>query len=229
LIFPIVVSEISAVICAAAVCRVGDCIWFSIYLCIPLVLKLLSVPLSVRRGPKSNKMEESGFNRVESKSQKTVLFEISDYDHGFPIIEGNEQDVRQFFKHWGHPLRENSWDRLREIGSIALVAAFVFYFPIGLLSTLWVSQRVRTLWLFYQIYVVAAMHITRLRGSNGGGRIEEGMAEALSQYQLVGLRSSNGDVILAKLDSTPVERMLHGKAKVSQIIQGHAELMSSRV
>lgn len=229
LIFPIVVSEISAVICAAAVCHVGDCIWFSIYLCIPLVLKLLSVPLSVRRGPKSNKMEESSFNRVESKSQKTVLFEISNYDYGFPIIEGNEQDVRQFFKHWGHPLRENSRDRLREIGSMALVAVFVFYFPIGLLSMLWVSHRVRTLWLFYQIYVVAAMHITRLRGSNGGGRTEEGMAEALSQSQLVGLRSSNGDVILAKLDSTPVERMLHGKAKIAQIIRGHAEMMSSRV
>lgn len=224
ILFSIFVSEITAIFCAALIIFTEHCIWFGVYLYIPLLLKLLSMPLSVRRGPKSSgDIKPSLSIDIDEKEplEPTVLFEISDYDHGFPLIEGSETVVRQFFKHWGHPLRQSKIDRFREIGGIALVVAFVFYFPIGLLSMLWVPQPVQIMWLSYQLYSIIAMHIMRLRGSNGRGRLEAGIAEELVKGNEIVLKSEHGGVIMAKLTSTPVERISHGQAKVQEIIQAH--------
>ncbi|KAI9690798.1 MAG: hypothetical protein M1822_008417 [Bathelium mastoideum] len=218
-------SEISAIIVAVVVGWREQSYWFAAYFCLPLFFKMASVPLSVRRGPKHP--SEAKFNPAEGDEdlplKSTVVFEISDYDHGFPIIEGPEPVVRQFFKHWGHPLRENYRDRLREIGGMALVVAFVFYFPIGLLSMLWVSQPIQIIWLSYQLYTIVAMHIMRLRGSSGRGRTEEGLARDLVDGKVAALKSEHGGVIMAKLESTPVERISGGQAKVRDIVQQHAE------
>ncbi|KAE9967226.1 hypothetical protein Vi05172_g12954 [Venturia inaequalis] len=224
ILFFILVSEITAIFCAALIIFTEHCTWFGVYLCIPLLLKLLSMPLSVRRGPKnSGDSKPSSPTEIDEKEplEPTVLFEISDYDHGFPLIEGSETVVRQFFKHWGHPLRQRNLDRLREIGGIALVVAFVFYFPVGLLSMLWVPQPVQIMWLSYQLYSIIAMHIMRLRGSNGRGRLEAGIAEELVKGKEIVLKSGHGGIVMAKLTSTPVERISHGQAKVQEIIRAH--------
>jgi hypothetical protein len=226
-------SEITALVCAVVIGWQERCFWFAAYLCIPLFLKLISVPLSVRREPASpsegnseaeKSIEQESEQSVNSgEGAETVIFEVSDYDHGFPLIEGPEPVVRQFFKHWGHPLRKNNRDRLREIAGIALVVAFVLFFPIGLLSMLWVRQPVQILWLSYQVYAIIVMHIMRFRGSNGRCRTEEGIAEEVALGRIVAFRSRYSGAIMAKLESTPVERISHGQAKVHQLIQSHAK------
>ena len=227
-ILAVFASEISALIVAVIVGWKEQSYWFSTYFCLPLLFKLASIFLSVRRGPKQP--IEPKFDPAREKedlaSEPTVVFEISDYDHGFPIIEGPEPVVRQFFRHWGHPLRENYRDRLREIGGMALVVVFVFYFPVGLLSMLWVSETTQIIWLSYQMYAIVAMHIMRLRGSSGRGRTEEGLARELIDGKPVALKSEHGGIIIAELESTPVERIAGGQAKVREIVQGHAETMN---
>jgi hypothetical protein len=231
ILFSIFMSEITAIICAALVIFTEHCIWFGVYLCVPLFLKLLSLPLSVRRGPKCSGDGKPSFTSDSDEQEPvepTVLFEISDYDHGFPLIEGPEHVVRKFFKHWGHPLRQSNMDRYRELGGIALVVAFVFHFPIGLLSMLWANQPVQIIWLSYQFYTIIAMHIMRLRGSNGRGRIEAGIAEQLVKGNEIALKSEYGGVVMAKLNSTPVERISHGQAKVQEIVRAHEATVQRR-
>lgn len=221
-VLAIFVSELSALIAAGILCAEGHDTWFAAYLCIPLLLKLLSVLTSVRREPAAREGGPTEKEFGDNTPNDTVIFEISDYDHGFPLIEGPESLVRQFFKHWGHPVRKNYRDRVREIFGIVLIFAFVLYFPLGLLSMLWLNNSVQVLWLSYQLYAIVVMHIMRIRGSNGRGRIEEGMAAELTKGKTIALKSEGGGVIMAKLDSTAVERIRHGQAKVKEIVDNHA-------
>ena len=209
----IFLSEASAIACAIVIFSWQHCHWFSAYLCLPLLLKLLAVPCSVRRGP-----EISGPPLSPDKDE-IVVFEVSDYDHGFPVIEGPESIVRQFFKHWGHPLREKSSDRLRELASMGLVVAFVLFFPAGLLSMLWVSEPVQTVWLLYQVYAIVVMHATRLIGFDGCGQMEAAMAKSLSNGRAVCLEGGDGSKIEARLESHAVTRIAHGQEKVKEIIR----------
>lgn len=213
----IVLSELSAVPCATVIICWQRCYWFAGYLFVPLLLKLLAVPCSVRRGP----------DRAASHSQQdendVVVCEVSDYDHGFPVIQGPEYLVRQFFKHWGHPLRQTKRDRYREITSMALVVSFVFFFPAGLLSMLWVPEPVQTIWLLYQIYMIVVMHLNRLIGFDGFGRMEAAMANSLSRGRVIRLTGGDGSIIEASLESHAVTRIAHGQKKLDEIIQHHIE------
>jgi hypothetical protein len=209
----IFLSEASAVACAIVIFSWQHCHWFSAYLCLPLLLKLLAVPCSVRRGP------ERSCPSISQDKDEIVVFEVSDYDHGFPVIEGPESVVRQFFKHWGHPLREKSSDRLRELASMGLVVAFVLFFPAGLLSMLWVSEPVQTVWLLYQVYAIIVMHATRLIGFDGCGQMEAAMAESLSKGRVVCLEGGDGSKVEARLESYAVTRIAHGQEKVKEIVR----------
>lgn len=209
-------SEFSALACAGIIIYLYQSYWFAAYLCVPLVLKLIALLVTVRREPMAGPS-------VSAEQKGTVLFQIFDYDHGFPMIEGPEDLVRSFFRHWGHPIRQSYQDRLREIAGIALVLAFVLFFPIGLLSMLWVSQPVQVVWLSYQMYTIVVMHIARLRGSSGGGRLEEGIAEQLSKGKKVALYSRAQGYVLAQLESTSVGRIAHGQEKVQEIVREHAK------
>jgi hypothetical protein len=222
-VLAIFISELTALICVAILCVEGHDVWFAAYLCVPLLLKLLSLFTSVRREPSTTAAGTDEKATAPDTSDNTVIFEISDYDHGFPLIEGPEPVVRQFFKHWGHPIRKHYRDRLREIFGIVLIFAFVVYFPLGLLSMLWLNQSVQVLWLSYQLYTIIVMYIMRIRGSNGRGRIEEGMAKELAKGKTIALKSEGGGIIMAKLDSTAVERIRHGQAKVQEIVDNHAK------
>jgi hypothetical protein len=222
LIMAVVASELTAVGCAALIFMEEHNPWFGVYMCLPLVFKLLSLVTRVRREPRR---AEDPFGtpgeKADEDPEHTVIFEISDYDHGFPLIEGPEPLVRQFFKHWGHPIRENSRDRFREVLGITLVFVFVLYFPAGLMSLLWAQLPVQIIWLSYQLYAIIVMHITRLRGSNGRGRMEEGLAAELANGRRVALSSKHGGIVMARLESTPVERIRIGQSKVKEIVEKH--------
>jgi hypothetical protein len=68
-----------------------------------------------------------------SSLSPTEIFEIDDLNHGFAVIEGPAPVVRQFFRHYSHPIRHSQsiglGDRSRELFSIALIYAFVLYSP----------------------------------------------------------------------------------------------------
>lgn len=218
----IVASELIAIICAVIIGWRELIIWFPIYLIIPLLLKLASLPLSLRREPAVAEDGKAGHSQPTGP-EDSVIFEISDYDHGFPLIEGPEPVVRQFFRHWGHPIRENNRDRAREVLGIALIFAFVLYFPAGLVAIIWAKQPVQITWLTYQLYTIFAMHVMRISGASGKGRTEEGIAQELATGHEVALKSAGGGVVMAKLNSHPVERIRHGRAKVKELVDKHGE------
>ena len=208
--FAMVASEASAIGCALLILLAEQrCFWFAAYMCLPLFLKLLSIICAVRREPAIPKMipgQESDF-----------LIEVDDYDHGFPLISGPEEVVRQFSRHWGHPIRKSRLDRARENMSMALVFGFVFYFPIGLLSMLWVTSNVQIVWLAYQMYVIVVMHLNRLIGFEGLGRLEDTMARELATNGKLVLHSANRGFILAELNHYPASRIRDGHAKINEI------------
>jgi hypothetical protein len=203
----IVASELTALTCAFVILWVERCLWFAAYLCLPLALKLLAVPCSVRREP----MGSPHSSQSPKLNTEPILVEISDYNHGFPLIEGPEAIVRQFFRNWGHPVRRTHMDRARELTSMTLVIAFVLCFPIGLLSMLWVSLNVQIVWLSFQVYTIVAMHLNRLIGLHGPGRMEDSMAQTLADGKIVRLRSNDGSTIEARLESHAVASITHGR------------------
>lgn len=223
IIISIVASESLALFCAGLMGWHELNIWFPIYLAIPLFLKLASLPISVRREPAIKHLDTPKEDNLPKGLEDSVLFEISDYNHGFPLIEGPEPVVRQFFRHWGHPIRENGRDRAREVMGIALIFAFVLYFPAGLVAIIFASQNVQITWLSYQLYTIFAMHVMRIGGLGGKGRTEEGIAEALAKGRAVALKSAGGGIVMARLDSHPVERIRHGQAKVKELVDRHGE------
>ena len=64
--------------------------------------------------------------------EETKLFEVNTHGHGFLVVEGKESVVLQFFRHYGHPIR----NRARELIQISIVVAFGLVFPIGLMCSL---------------------------------------------------------------------------------------------
>lgn len=208
--FVMVASEVTAIGCALLILLAEQrCFWFAAYMCLPLILKLLSIPCCVRREP--------AIPNVKSPQGPDFLVEIDDYDHGFPLISGPEELVRQFFRHWGHPIRKGPWDRARENMSMTLIFGFVFCFPIGLLSMLWVTTTVQIVWLAYQMYVIVVMHFNRLIGFEGPGRLEAAMAHELANTGKILLHSKNGGTIMAELTAHSVSRYREGCEKVKEI------------
>lgn len=221
----IIGSELTAIAMACVVIAVWRSYWFGAYYFIPIVLKLLAIPLSLRReqdlplapahsGPRDAKNEGE---------TQTELFCISDYDHGFSMIEGPDELVRPFFRHWGHPIRTHSSDRVRELASIGLVLAFVLYFPAGLLAVLWVRSEVQISWLAYQMFLVVVMHLMRLFGSDDDGRLEDGIARRLVAGEKVVFRSGNRVDLLVGLESTHVGSVAEGREEVRRIVASHRE------
>jgi hypothetical protein len=216
-------SELSAVGAALFACLYLEVYWLALFFCVPLVLKMLAVVFSVPR-------ESLQTYQSEDPNQATAreIFEIDDLNHGFAVIEGPEPVVRQFFRHYGHPVRDNRrvgpGDRAREIGSIALVYLFVLYFPAGLLALLWMKTEAQYLWLGYQIYAILAMHVVRIAGLGGSGRTEERIARELESGREAWLVGESGNAISAKLETVEVDSVDAGKRRIRDIIHRHLAL-----
>jgi hypothetical protein len=110
------------------------------------------------------------------------MFELA-IDNSNYVVEGPDALVRQFFKHYGHPMRDTKNviipDRIREVVSIATVVAYALVFPAGLLVLLWVDDTVQSVWLGYQMYAIMAMLLCRLAGWGEDGTTQHRIATAL--------------------------------------------------
>jgi hypothetical protein len=112
-------------------------------------------------------------------------------------------------------------NRVREITSMALVYLFVGYFPAGLIALLWLRDDAQALWLSYQLYVVFAMHVSRLMGLNGCARTEERIARFLKNAGQAILCSSTGPSIAFRVETVWFENVTEGQKAVSSTIAAH--------
>ena len=195
----------------------------SIYMLLPLAIKLLFMVFSVRReGLMTQKRLEMVAKKEDSSLSKSEAFEVVDREHEFMIVEGPQPVVVQFFRHYGHPIRENPshliGDRLREVAAISLIVCLFLYFPVGLVMTQWLNEEVQYVWLGYQLYAVIAMHVVRVLGWQEVGSTADRISKLLSDKKTVWLQSSEGCTVSANLTVYRVASTAEGKLKIKEVI-----------
>ena len=248
----IVLSETSTIAVAVTTGAWLHEYWLTGYLCIPLVLRFLALMFSVRREalqvpahqkgseinqPSSAKNspgnsdvqstpDESAHPQKQRSDPKSIL-ELDIPNNGFALITCAyplDNTVLPFFRQYGHPIRHSAGDRMREIVSIAIVWAFVLYFPAGLIASVWMDTRAQFLWLAYETYTVAAMHLVRLAGWSDCGRTDSKGARELERGDTV-LLESGGVLLSARLEMEEVESYALGQGSVREILERNGKLM----
>ncbi|KAL4908409.1 hypothetical protein BDW74DRAFT_100438 [Aspergillus multicolor] len=154
------------------------------------------------------------------------IFEIHNEKHGFLLIEGPKDLILQFFRHYGHPIR----NRVRESVQLATIVGMGFVFPVGLVcSSVWMPVWLQYLWLGYQLYTTLAMHIYRFAGGRMWGTTEE---ELLGQFlesggrgegQLAYLGGGDGKCVMAELNVTFHGRYAEGRAHLERLLAARGE------
>ena len=169
--------------------------------------------------------------KSDQRSEPKSILELDIPNNGFALItSANPLDntVLQFFRHYGHPIRHSAIDRMREIISMAIVWAFVLYFPAGLIASVWMDTNAQFLWLAYETYTVAAMHLVRLAGWSDCGRIETKVAQELELGNTVVLESG-GVLLSAHLEMEEVESYALGQGVIRDILADNGkQMMASR-
>ena len=169
--------------------------YFSLLWFLPLALKLMSAVFTIEREPLLTKPPQK-----EAKTEETKLFEVNTYGHGFLVIKGKESTVLQFFRHYGHPIR----NRAREVTQISIVVGFGLLFPIGLMcSLIWMPVGLQYVWLGYQLYATLAMYIYRYTRAHQWARSEARLAQKLAKGNrsegIAYLQDDAGTTVMGKL------------------------------
>ncbi|KAI1349414.1 hypothetical protein F5Y01DRAFT_289562 [Xylaria sp. FL0043] len=199
-------------------------ILFCIYMLVPLLLKVLLIAFSVRR---VNLASDKDLQKVAKNEDNDIAlsqaFEVADPIHKFMVIEGPQPVVVQFFRHYGHPRRDQNslWvgDRFRELACIAIVCCLFLYFPVGLALAQLSDEYAQYLWLGYELYAVVVMHIVRIFGWQDLGRTEGRIAKLLGNGKTVWLKTETGCMVSACLVVHGVSKTSEGREKVKEIIQ----------
>jgi hypothetical protein len=238
----LVITEVSGIAVACCVMAVWKS-WFMLLWLVPLILKLVSAFLTVDRHPLEipvsalppqsagpSKGLRSQYHVMKKEDEKALLpsrqkkFEINGLPDGFLIIEGDENLILQFFRHYGHPIR----NRFREYTQIIIIIQFGFVFPIGLLcSLLWMPVGIQYVWMSYQLYATCAMHIYRYAGGQTWATTEERIAKAFAkagakgQPQRAFLGGKQG-VVMAELEVTYHNRYRDGKCYSDELLHGNS-------
>ncbi|KAK1625385.1 hypothetical protein BDP81DRAFT_498916 [Colletotrichum phormii] len=243
----IVVSELSSILLAVAAAiwlnqsKDGEdapAKWFIGFLCIPLFLKLFAAAARVRReslihneaspNPPSSPAGEAPITKNDltptspTRHQEAEIFEVEVPSIGFLLISTPSPASPasfQFFRHYGHPIRDSTLDRAREVASIVTVYTFVLYFPAGLLLLSWMNQPMQYLWLGQQLWSVLVMHLVRLFGWESTARTEEAVAAALVRDFKVVLAGDKA-CVEATLRMEEVTSVKEGRKRVQQILGG---------
>lgn len=165
-------------------------LWF-----LPLTLKLLSAIFSVERESLLTKPSAN-----EATVEEAKRFEVDTHGHGFLVIEGKESAVLQFFRHYGHPIRNRS----REIIQISIVVAFGLVFPIGLMcSIIWMPVGLQYVWLGYQLYATLAMYMYRFtrahQWARSEARLAQKFAKGVNEERVAYLQDGSKNTIMGKL------------------------------
>ncbi|KAH6684512.1 hypothetical protein B0J14DRAFT_14442 [Halenospora varia] len=216
-------SELVSVIASmVAGLKLGDLLFF-FYMLVPLFLKVLLVVFAVSRGGLMSQQELQKVAEKENTDMSNAeAFEVADPIHKFMVLEGPQPVVVQFFRHYGHPIRDRNslWvgDRFREIVCMTIICCLFLYFPIGLIISQWSDEKAQYLWLGYQMYAITAMHVLRFLGWQDLGRTEKRIARLLSNGKTVWLKTEAGCAVSASLSLHRVNKSADGKAKVQEII-----------
>lgn len=153
---------------------------------IPLCLKLVSAAFALPR--EDLKLPEAPSSEKFGAEAPSKMYEIQSSGQGFQVIEGDDDSVFQFFRHYGHPIR----CRYREILQISILIAFVALFPFGLFySLLWMPTGMQYMWLSYQLYATVAIHVYHYSGGHIWGTTEERIYQAWACAE-----ASNSDAIV---------------------------------
>ncbi|KAL8791212.1 MAG: hypothetical protein Q9213_000169 [Squamulea squamosa] len=176
-------------------------IWF-----LPLTLRLLSAFTTIQReGLLSPPLAK------EADMEVMRRFEVNTYGHGFLLIEGKESAVLQFFRHYGHPIR----NRARELLQMAIIVALGLVFPIGLMSSLiWMPVGLQYLWLGYQLYATMAMYTYRFtrehQQATSESRLAQKFAEGKDEERVAYLQDEDGNTMKGKLTQIYVDNYGEG-------------------
>jgi hypothetical protein len=162
---------------------------------------------------------------------KTEAFEVADPNDKFMVIEGPQPVIVQFFRHYGHPGRDQNslWagDCVREIACIVLVCCLFLYFPVGLLIAQRSDEDAQYLWLGYQLYAILATHIIRALGWHDIGRTEKRIAKLLNLKPTIWLKSKSGCAVSASLVLYGVNKVADGEVKVQELIDQCKQAVST--
>ncbi|KAL3444153.1 hypothetical protein BJX65DRAFT_174824 [Aspergillus insuetus] len=176
----------------------------------------------------SSEIEKPGSLSPTTSSTETLLadttppkiFEIHNEKHGFLLIEGPEELVLQFFRHYGHPIR----NRCRESVQLLMIICMGFVFPVGLVCCLvWMPVSLQYVWLGYQLYTTLAMHVYRFTGGKVWATTEEQLLEQFVQAgqrgesQVAYLGGPRG-CVMAELNVTFHGRYAEGKAHLERLL-----------
>ena len=128
------------------------------------------------------------------------LFELEEYKHGLFLVRAPGALGVQFFRHFGHPQRNQlANDRRREWVSIGLVIATMVYFPLSWVALALAHSKVRITWIFYQLFVLVANLVPLYGDFLRVGSLEEMVAEALSEGKTVLLGDDKSGYMQANL------------------------------
>lgn len=194
---------------------------YAILFFLPLILKLLSLLFSVRRQhlvwpltPITDAAKETQF---KNDIQMLELNRERDTDD-FILIRGSEFLLRQFSRHYSHPLRDGKGilanDRTNEVVSMILVLAFAIVFPVSLFASIWADEYVQRIWLGYEAYATVAMYAFRFWGGEFVGSTEMVLAKGLERGRKVVLVGDDGKGVMASLQCWTVKSVAEGKEKV---------------
>ncbi|KAB2573306.1 hypothetical protein DBV05_g8016 [Lasiodiplodia theobromae] len=182
-------------------------LWF-----LPLILKLISIFAAVAREDLARPSENA-----EAESEK--CFEIL-HRHGVLMIQGKESVVLQFFRHYGHPIR----NRHREVLQFVIIVCLGLVFPAGLvISIIWMPVSMQYLWFSYQLYATLAMHVYRYANGHLWGSTEEaivaGFDKCRRKEQLpasVVLSGRDGTEVVATIETTYYNNLKDAKQEAAR-------------
>lgn len=211
----IITTEVTGIVVGALVLGLWRS-WFCILWWLPVLLKLNSAMWAVRRESLIPPTAGPNFAAVDQAAPHRV-FELTGLARGFLLIRGDPALVQQFFRHYGHPLR----DRVRELVQLGTVVAFCFLFPLGLLCSLvWMSVELQYLWLGYQLYATLAMHGYRYSGGRTWATTGERTAAKLagSLDEVVYFRDEAGTTIVVRNTRTEVDNVRDAKVVIGRLV-----------
>lgn len=136
-------------ICIAVIMR---SIWSIIFI-IPLVLRLLSAIFAVERETLADIPDTANI-----ETHRDWEINCPAVEGMFILISGPPTVVNQFFRHYGHPIR----NRFREVVQLILVILFATYFPVVLLcQVVSMPAVIQYVWTAWQVWIVLVMHLDR--------------------------------------------------------------------
>ena len=188
--------------------------YFSFLWFLPLALKLLSAVFTMKR--ETILVKPKG---KEADMEEIRRFEIDTRGHGFLVIKGRESVVLQFFRHYGHPIR----NRAREMIQISIVVAFGLTFPIGLMcSIIWMPIALQYVWLGYQLYTTTAMYVYRYTRAHQWARSEARLAQIFAmggnEERIAYLQGPGGSTVMGKLTRIYVGSYAEGQRALQDFL-----------